>query len=489
QGTGGFDQTYATDVKQSASTTQCLDFYYYIPGASNNPKIQVGWKVGEDTQQIIELTPLPENKWHNRRSSFTAPSSSSYQLTFRMIRDGTSTTHYFGLDEIKIYDQSCESIVTTITAARTSSITMTVSATSGSPQSPVVTQGTEETQSTTVSTVTMTTSTSTTEEPLIRLFNCDFSASSCFANSELLIRNGSEFTSVDIISEPPRFPLSDVTSISEPTDNNENCDIPYRPLIDNSTNTTSWDLNFCYMNQCPTKNQVLANCTLGNYGLITIGAWESDKTIVESINEGMMIQKSVEERCLLYWYYITVYDQLDWGQRISVLIKSDNETEIDQVSAVDMVENRWYSRNITFNAIFANYTLMFHFEVTTENRTNDPALNKTIYFALDNIEIYNRNCRRIFESSTSTITTTVTTTSQSPTATTTTAEPPPPPPSNNLGLILGLSLGLGIPALLSVIGGVVYFIKKTKARPKVVAQNSKGTAEIPMTSRTNADKP
>ncbi|CAF4983894.1 unnamed protein product [Rotaria sp. Silwood1] len=277
--------------------------------------------------------------------------------------------------------------------------------------------------------------------------------------------------------------------LDEPTDNNETCDIPYRPLIDNSTNTTSWDLNFCYMNQCPTKNQVLANCTLGNYGLITIDAWESDKTIVESINEGMMIQKSVEERCLLYWYYITVYDQLDWGQRISVLIKSDNETEIDQVSAVDMVENRWYSRNITFNAIFANYTLMFHFEVTTENRTNDPALNKTIYFALDNIEIYNRNCRRIFESSTSTITTTVTTTSQSPTATTTTAEPPPPPPSNNLGLILGLSLGLGIPALLSVIGGVVYFIKKTKARPKVVAQNSEVTAEIPMTSRANADKP
>ncbi|CAF3489774.1 unnamed protein product [Rotaria sp. Silwood1] len=445
-----FDQTYVTDVKQSTSTTQCLDFYYYIPGTSNNPKIQVEWKADEDTQQIIELTPLPENKWHNSRSSFTAPSSSSYQLTLRMMRDGTSTTHYFGLDEIKLYDQSCESIVTTttsiasttiiqtetttlftdittlmptttvisdtttpilttilvlsdtttplpstitsvlpdittpvlpdtitsvpttipassdrITTVRTAmtSITMTVSATSGSPQSPVVTQGTEETQSTTVSTVTMTTSTSTTEEPLIRLFNCDFSASSCFANSELLIRNGSEFTSVDIISEPPRFPLSDVTSISEPTDNNENCDIPYRPLIDNSTNTTSWDLNFCYMNQCPTKNQVLANCTL------------------------------------------------------------------------DMTE---------------------------------PPTSPT--------------------------TTSVTTTSQSPaatttTTTTTTAEPPPPPPSNNLGLILGLSLGLGIPALLSVIGGVVYFIKKTKARPKVVAQNSEVTAEIPMTSRANADKP
>ncbi|CAF5022884.1 unnamed protein product [Rotaria sp. Silwood1] len=80
-GSSGFDQTYVTDVKQSTSTTQCLDFYYYIPGTSNNPKIQVGWKAGEDTQQIIELTPLPENKWHNNPSSFIAPLSSSYQVS------------------------------------------------------------------------------------------------------------------------------------------------------------------------------------------------------------------------------------------------------------------------------------------------------------------------------------------------------------------------------------------------------------------------
>ncbi|CAF5069313.1 unnamed protein product, partial [Rotaria sp. Silwood1] len=125
-----------------------------------------------------------------------------------------------------------------------------------------------------------TTSTSTTEEHLIRLFNCDFSASSCFANSELLIRNGSEFTSVDIISEPPRFSLSDVSSIREPTDNNETCTVPYQPSRDNSTNTTSWDMWFCYKNQCPTKSVELANCTSGNYGLITIDAWESNKTIV-----------------------------------------------------------------------------------------------------------------------------------------------------------------------------------------------------------------
>ncbi|CAF1060928.1 unnamed protein product [Rotaria sp. Silwood1] len=342
-----------------------------------------------------------------------------------------------------------------------------------------------------------TTSTSTTEEPLIPIFSCDFSTNSCFENNEVLITNGNEFTPVDI-SEPPRAPLSDASSISKPINNNEACQFPYRLPIDNSTNTTSSDIWFCYKNQCLTESQELVNCTSGNYGLISIGAWESSKTIVESINEGTIIQNSVGERCLRYYYYITVYDQLDWGQRISVLIKSDNETEIDQVSAVDMVENRWYSRNVTFNATFANYTVMFHFEVTNENRTFDPELNKTIYFALDNIEIYNRNCRNMIEPSTSPMTTTVTTTSQSPAATTTTpepdgstVEPPPPSPqsSNNLGLILGLSLGLGIPALLSVIGGVVYCLKTSKTRSKVVVQNSKGTAEIPMASRTNADKP
>ncbi|CAF5187856.1 unnamed protein product, partial [Rotaria sp. Silwood1] len=49
----------------------------------------------------------------------------------------------------------------------------------------------------------------------------------------------------------------------EPTDNNETCTVPYQPSSDNSTNTTSWDMWFCYKNQCPTKSQELANCTSG----------------------------------------------------------------------------------------------------------------------------------------------------------------------------------------------------------------------------------
>ncbi|CAF1281902.1 unnamed protein product [Rotaria sordida] len=113
--TGAYNQTYVTDVKQSSSAIQCLDFYYYIPGRTSNPKIQVGWKAGADTQQIVQLPAPSENRWQNSRRNFTAPSSSSYQLTFRMMRDAGSGSHVFGLDEIKIYDQPCDSSSTTTT--------------------------------------------------------------------------------------------------------------------------------------------------------------------------------------------------------------------------------------------------------------------------------------------------------------------------------------------------------------------------------------
>ncbi|CAF4222891.1 unnamed protein product, partial [Rotaria sordida] len=157
----------------------------------------------------------------------------------------------------------------------------------------------------------------------------------------------------------------------------------------------------------------------------------------------MITRILVGEQCLRYYYYFTVYDKLDWGQHISVLIKSDNTTnneiEIDRLSAVNMIENSWLSRNITFNSISANYSLMFRFEVTNINRTIDPALNKTIYFALDNIELYNRNCQRVIDPPIG-----QTTTSQYPTTTSKSDEltAAPPPPSNDLGLVLGLSLGI-----------------------------------------------
>jgi hypothetical protein len=53
---------------------------------------------------------------------------------------------------------------------------------------------------------------STTSKLLTPIFTCDFSINSCFEDSKLIITNGSQFNSDDIV-EPPRAPLSDVSSI------------------------------------------------------------------------------------------------------------------------------------------------------------------------------------------------------------------------------------------------------------------------------------
>ncbi len=102
---------------------------------------------------------------------------------------------------------------------------------------------------------------------------------------------------------------------------------------------------------------------LGNYGLITIESSESNKTISSSISSSIKIRDSAEKQCLLYYYYFTVYDELDWGQQISVSIRSENETDnetvIDRLSVAEMMDNRWHGRNVTLNSTSSNYTVRF----------------------------------------------------------------------------------------------------------------------------------
>ncbi|CAF4241805.1 unnamed protein product [Adineta steineri] len=107
------------------------------------------------------------------------------------------------------------------------------------------------------------------------------------------------------------------------------------------------------------------------------------------------------EQCLLYYYYITLDDGIDYGQQLSVSIRSDNisdsEIEIDRLSIVDMKENRWHSRNVTFNSTSTSYTLIFSFEV----RRKDMAHNRTIYFAIDNVYVYGNSVLCITDPSSS----------------------------------------------------------------------------------------
>lgn len=96
--------------------------------------------------------------------------------------------------------------------------------------------------------------------------------------------------------------------------------------------------------------------------MISIEPSESNKTISQSITQEMNYgYRATEEQCLQYYYYLTVDEDFDWGQQILILVRSDNETdnetEIDRVSVVDMIDNRWNWRNITFTSPSSNYTV------------------------------------------------------------------------------------------------------------------------------------
>ncbi|CAF2408516.1 unnamed protein product [Rotaria sp. Silwood2] len=178
---------------------------------------------------------------------------------------------------------------------------------------------------------------------------------------------------------------------------------------------------------------------------------------------------SVGQQCLRFYYYFTIYDKEDWGQRIQVLIRPNNETadefSIKNLTIVNMNENKWEFQSVTFNSTFSRYTLVFSFSVDEINQTVEVMSNQTIYFALDNIELYDFNCSYVNEQ----LTTSTTMPMQKTTtiSTSTTSETfggqitSGTPTGSNTGLIVGLTLGLGIPALIGIaVGG--YFWKKRR---------------------------
>ncbi|CAF1185143.1 unnamed protein product [Rotaria sordida] len=428
-GIGAYDQTYVTDVKQSSSAIQCLDFYYYIPGTSSNARMQVGWKADADTQQIIELTAHSENRWQNSRSNYTAPSSSSYQLTFRMMRDAVSFNHIFGLDEIKIYDQPCDSSMTTTTTesattitelfeitttsspemitsmsttttsilpgtttialTTTTSITTTVSTTPSLFESSVITQDVEETLSSNVPIITTTTSTYTTIEPLLQIFSCDFSTTLCFESGELVVTNGNEFTSVDIVNEPPRFPLSDVSSIIEPTDYNELCKLPYQPSIDNNTNITSSYIWFCYKNQCPTESQQLANCKSAENASINRTSISHHNEYTDSLKDANLIvitKQSINHDDIHHLQLNTNQSSVP----IYLTIKNITENKNSSIYLLSLLVFDESNQSSWENLLFQQYLPVDHVNFTTFIVHNESNLLKCLpadYPCLDTSEM------------------------------------------------------------------------------------------------------
>ncbi|CAF4508727.1 unnamed protein product [Rotaria sp. Silwood2] len=341
-----------------------------------------------------------------------------------------------------------------------------------------------------------------TQRPFGALFQCNFD-SACFADNQLKRTDGSEFILVESSDglEPPRAPTSDVTSITVSTNNSETCKLPYQLPFNNGTDIANWNMYFCYNDQCPTQSGQTGTCDSGFYGLTSLNSSEPSKTIIGSIDSNSILRDSVGQQCLRFYYYFTIYDKEDWGQRIQVLIRPNNETvnefSIKDLTIVNMNENKWEFQSVTFNSTFSRYTLVFSFSVDEINQTVEVMSNQTIYFALDNIELYDFNCsyvndelpsstvmatREITIISTPTTATPLTTTTITTTTitipTTTTADKP------NLALILGLSLGLGIPFVLGILIGLVYYFKVYK--PKVRVHSSTATRPAKNTTTIGA---
>ncbi|UJR32998.1 hypothetical protein I4U23_020460 [Adineta vaga] len=491
------NHTYFIEV-QGTTRPSCLSFYYYI----SNPNvgqiiIRYSDIIASTMEQIGTASNVSFNGWHEIHFTFKA-NVTDYRIYFDLQRlEHTDKLVFIALDEIKIVYGRCESdivdtttttsnyttqmitqeIVTTTTIATTIAIltteettilpsstlitstkttiywssetwidstspTITHVPTTTSPLTtsvPIVTSSTTSNVPTTTSPVTSTVETTTSSMTTVRsttsrtsfrpLFQCDFSTA-CFGKNVIRITDGTEFNSIGLTvsSEPPRVPSSDVTSITTPTNNNQLCAIPYQPQLENSTTTTSWNMWFCYKNQCPVPNGQTAICASGSYGLISLDSSNISRTIIDPLMSNTAMRDVSGDQCLRFYYYFTLYEGKNWGQQIQLWIRPNNQSDsrrsIGNLTVDDMKENRWKIRTSVDNL---NYL-----DVKDQLPQTTTAVPLTI------------------------------TTTKGPGAT--------PPPTENRpkwGLVLGLSVGIGIPAVLLATGGVLFYLKRRKDAHKL----------------------
>ncbi|CAF3898301.1 unnamed protein product [Adineta steineri] len=365
---------------------------------------------------------------------------------------------------------SGSTITTNDTTTTTSDATITIS----------------DTSTTTTASSTSTTSTSLPDPITVDV--CDFSNKSCLISGDeyVTITDGRKFAE-DIdgdITQPPKGPVSSAASVLEPAVNNERCHIPYNMSLLLGNASANWNMYFCYKDQCLSGNNKKVNCSSGTYGLVPFIPGEEDKIITMSVNHSSQYRAQANEQCLRYHYYIPHFDDtLDWNKIIEVYI--NNETHlIDTVTTANMTTNSWKKSTVNMNASTDIYNISFKFQVVNISST-ETSSNEPIYFALDNIQLSNRDCSYAPENTTtgssstmsSTTPPTISSTTTSTVSSTTTTIPSPSNKSN-IPLILGLSLGLGIPLILVTIAFIVYYIK-VHHREKKYRKNSTASDKVP----------
>ncbi|UJR32787.1 hypothetical protein I4U23_020249 [Adineta vaga] len=225
----------------------------------------------------------------------------------------------------------------------------------------------------------------------------------------------------------------------------ESCAIPYN--VSFFTNTSiNWNIWFCFENECPSNidNKTL-NCSSGKYSLIPFEPGVSNRTISINVPSSNGKLRSKDSQCLYYYYYITPLNTtLESNARIQVyMIDNNTELSISIATDVNMTQNSWQKSYVDIASSTGNYTVEFRFEYNIK----DLETNETIYFALDDITVYDANCKHVREIKDSD-------------STTTTISSLPNKP--DVGLALGFGLGLGLPFIFLIVLGSFCYMKKCR---------------------------
>ncbi|CAF4666954.1 unnamed protein product [Rotaria sp. Silwood1] len=397
---GAFDHTYSALVKKGENSMQCLDFYYYITDSSHNAKIGVELDIGSTRQPIIELIATPNSKWQHCQHSYSRPSSSTYHVTATNTKNvpeeyvldatssGTSNTNNPTMDTI-ITTTDISSITTDTSSITTDTSSITTDTSSITTDTSSITTDTSsdaiDTSATTIDKSITTTG--------ISGITTDTSITT--SDQNIATTNMSSITTDigDTASYYSSIATGTISTIMSTPD------IITDSTASSSATSVTWDITGTTMNATITITVTirpptpLLLCDFTNDACFSVGNESVEVTDGRNYIEGTAFNTSVPPRMPLSG-------------------------------------------------------LSFNFRIDSGNETNNKSYSP-IYFALDDIDLYDGDCATV---------------EQFLNSLTTTPRPTTPSPSSgpNLALILGLSLGLGIPAVAGAVGGSVYYFGKKK---------------------------
>ncbi|CAF3485557.1 unnamed protein product [Rotaria sp. Silwood1] len=508
---GAFDHTYSALVKKGENSMQCLDFYYYITDSSHNAKIGVELDIGSTRQPIIELIATPNSKWQHCQHSYSRPSSSTYHVTATNTKNvpeeyvldatssGTSNTNNPTMDtiitttDISSITTDTSSITTDTSSITTDTSSITTDTSSITTDTSSITTDTSsittDTSSITTDTSSITTDTSsiTTDTSSITTdtssITTDTSSITTDTSSDAIDTSATTIdksitttgisgitTDTSITTSDQNIATTNMSSIT--TDIGDTAsyyssiatgtistimstpDIITDSTASSSATSVTWDITGTTMNATITITVTirpptpLLLCDFTNDACFSVGnesvevtdgrnyalihfelGGNTSKKVTADAKPRTQSDNGISKQCLRYYYYMTYYDDTLYRE-IQVYIENSRgaeEKRIDTVPHQNMSANGWQRRRVDFDWTNNTYKLSFNFRIDSGNETNNKSYSP-IYFALDDIDLYDGDCAT----------------------------------GPNLALILGLSLGLGIPAVAGAIGGSVYYFGKKK---------------------------